>query len=66
MLGGKVGVADHLSIGAGARLAAGAKVMRDVPAGAAFGGFPAQDIRHWHRETALIRRLRKRRPHDRD
>ncbi len=62
MLGGQVGVADHLTIGKGARVAAKAGVLRDVPDGAAHGGFPARDIREWHRTTALELRAARKRP----
>lgn len=57
MLGGQVGVADHISIGAGARLAARSGVTRDVPAGATYGGSPAQDVGLWRREVASLRKL---------
>ena len=60
-LGGRVGIADHVHIGAGARLAAGAGFMRDVPAGESWGGFPAQPVRRWMREVALLSRLATRR-----
>lgn len=54
--GGRVGVADHLSIGDQARLAADSAVMRDVPAGETWAGSPAQPIRQFMRETAWLRR----------
>ncbi len=54
--GGRVGVADHLTIGKGARLAADAAIMRDVPADEMWAGSPAQPIRSFMRETAWIRR----------
>jgi UDP-3-O-[3-hydroxymyristoyl] glucosamine N-acyltransferase len=54
--GGRVGVADHLSIGKGASLAADAAVMRDVPEDESWAGSPAQPIRSFMRETAWIRR----------
>jgi UDP-3-O-[3-hydroxymyristoyl] glucosamine N-acyltransferase len=57
MMGGQVGVADHLTIGAGARIAAKSGVMRDVPAGMTVGGFPAMEIRQWHRQTTGLNRL---------
>jgi len=60
VLAGKVGIADHLTIGAGARIAAKAGVMRDIPAGATQGGFPARDIRQWHRSNALVAKLARR------
>jgi len=59
MMGGQVGVADHLAIGAGAKIAAKSGVMRDVPAGMTVGGFPAVEIRQWHRQTmALSQKMR--------
>jgi UDP-3-O-[3-hydroxymyristoyl] glucosamine N-acyltransferase len=60
-LGGRVGLADHITIGAGARLAASAGVMNDIPAGETWGGFPAQPIRGWMRETAWLRKMSTRR-----
>lgn len=60
-LGGRVGIADHINIGAGARLAASAGVMNDIPAGETWGGFPAQPIRGWMRETAWLRKMSTRR-----
>jgi UDP-3-O-[3-hydroxymyristoyl] glucosamine N-acyltransferase len=57
MMGGQVGVSDHLTVGDGARIAAKSGVMRDVPAGITVGGFPAMEIRQWHRQTTGIARL---------
>jgi UDP-3-O-[3-hydroxymyristoyl] glucosamine N-acyltransferase len=54
MLGGRVGVADHLEIGAGARIAAGSAVLSDVPAGETWGGYPAKPLRRFLRETAWL------------
>jgi UDP-3-O-[3-hydroxymyristoyl] glucosamine N-acyltransferase len=59
MIGGKGGLADHLSIGTGARIAADAGVMRDVPPGAMVGGSPAVSIKEFMRQTALLQRLAK-------
>ncbi len=39
--GAKAGVADHVSIGAGAQVMAASGVMHDIPAGEAWGGAPA-------------------------
>jgi UDP-3-O-[3-hydroxymyristoyl] glucosamine N-acyltransferase len=55
-LGGRVGVADHLDIGQGAQIAAGSAVLTDVPAGAAFGGYPAKPLRRFLREQAWLGR----------
>jgi UDP-3-O-[3-hydroxymyristoyl] glucosamine N-acyltransferase len=56
-IGGGVGVADHLVIGRGARLAARSAVMNDVPDGETWGGAPAQELRIALREMALVRKL---------
>lgn len=55
--GGRAGIADHVTIGDGVQIAAGAGVFRDVPSGETWGGIPAQPIRNWLRETALLSRL---------
>jgi UDP-3-O-[3-hydroxymyristoyl] glucosamine N-acyltransferase len=56
-IGGGCGVADHRSIGNGARLAAKSGVMTDVPDGATWGGFSAQDLRAELRVMAATRKL---------
>ncbi|MBO9709386.1 MAG: UDP-3-O-(3-hydroxymyristoyl)glucosamine N-acyltransferase [Caulobacter sp.] len=55
--GGKAGVADHLTIGAGASIGAAASVFKDVPAGETWTGFPARPIKRWLRETAWLSRM---------
>ncbi len=50
--GGRVGIADHAHIGAGARIAASAGLWRDVPAGETWGGIPAKPMKQWMREIA--------------
>ena len=57
VVGGAAGIADHLSVGDDARIAGGAGVTKDVPAGEAWGGYPAQSIKRWARERYLIGRL---------
>ena len=59
MLGGQAGFSGHLHIGAGAKIAAQSGVITDVPAGATFGGYPAQPVRDWHRQTIALSRLMK-------
>lgn len=58
--GGRAGVADHVVIGAGARIGAAAGVFREVPAGETWGGYPAQPMKSWLRETAWLSRNARR------
>ena len=60
MIGGQAGIADHITIGAGAMLGARAGVMSNVPAGARWGGFPAEPGGDWKRGVATLRRLVRR------
>ena len=59
MFAGQTGVAGHLTIGAGSRFAVRSGVIRDVPEGVTYGGFPAVPVREWHRQTFLIKALVK-------
>ena len=57
--GGQAGFAGHLTIGAGAQIAAQSGVIRDIPARETFGGYPAVPVRDWHRQSAALRKLIK-------
>ena len=57
MMGGRVGVGDHLVVGDRAILAAGSAVLSDVPAGETWQGYPAQPALRWRREQVLLRRM---------
>lgn len=57
VLGARVGVNNHLTIGEGAQIAAVSVVHGDVPPGARWGGTPAKPARIWFREMKLIERL---------
>jgi UDP-3-O-[3-hydroxymyristoyl] glucosamine N-acyltransferase len=56
-IGGQAGLTGHLHIGAGAQIAASAGLMSDVPAGARWGGAPAQPIREFWKELAVLKKL---------
>jgi UDP-3-O-[3-hydroxymyristoyl] glucosamine N-acyltransferase len=60
-IGGQVGLAGHLTIGMGAQIGAQSGVTGDVPAGARYGGSPAQPAMAWAREVALLKSLVARR-----
>ena len=57
VLAGQVGLADHLTIGQGAQVAAKSGVMRDIAPGQAVMGYPAKPIRTFWREVAVLSRL---------
>ena len=59
MIGGKVGMTDHVRIGDGAQIVAGSGLMHDVPAGEKWGGRPAKPAREWLREIAMLAKLAK-------
>ena len=61
VLGGQSGVDGHLRIGKGAEIAGLSGVMRDIPPGGRYGGYPAVPIRSWHRQTVAIGRIASRR-----
>lgn len=56
-LGGQVGLAGHLRIGAGAQVGAASGVMNDIPAGQRWFGLPAQPAREHFRAIATLRKL---------
>jgi len=59
MIGGQGGLAGHLHIGGGARIAAKSGVMRDVPAGTTVCGSPAVPFHQFMRQTAVLQHLVK-------
>ena len=59
MVGGQGGLAGHLHIGSGARIAAKSGLMRDVPAGVTVSGIPAVPMTEFMRQTVALRRLAK-------
>jgi UDP-3-O-[3-hydroxymyristoyl] glucosamine N-acyltransferase len=59
LMGGGVGTSGHLRIGAGSMVHGRAAVTKDWPAGSKLAGAPAQDIRDFWREIAVMRKLSK-------
>ena len=57
ILAGQVGLAGHLTVGKGARIGAQSGVMADVPAGAAWFGYPARAHREAMRGVATLYKL---------
>ncbi|MEO8894296.1 MAG: UDP-3-O-(3-hydroxymyristoyl)glucosamine N-acyltransferase [Rhizomicrobium sp.] len=66
VLGGQVGIADHVHIGPGARLAARSAMVsgQKVEGGQDYGGVPAKPVREWMREIHAVRQLLRRRKRD--
>ncbi len=60
MMGGRVGITDNVTIGAGVMIAAGSGVMSNIPPGEKWGGAPAQPAREWLKANAALRRLTRR------
>ena len=56
-VGGQAALDGHLRIGRGARIAAQAGVMRDVPSGEEVVGSPAQPKRAFFRQVATLKRM---------
>lgn len=54
MFGGQAGVGDHITIGPGANVAAGGGVLKDIPAGETWSGYPARPLRQFLRETVWL------------
>ena len=57
VLGARVGVNNHVTIGEGAQIAATSNVHGDVPPGARWGGTPAKPAKQWFREMKTLERL---------
>ena len=58
-VGGQVGIAGHVSIGTGAQIAAKSGIIGNIEAGAVVGGYPAQPLRDWHRQSVMLARMVK-------
>jgi UDP-3-O-[3-hydroxymyristoyl] glucosamine N-acyltransferase len=59
VLGARVGLNNHVTIGEGAQIAATSIVHGDVPAGARWGGTPAKPMKQWFLEMLALEKLAK-------
>jgi UDP-3-O-[3-hydroxymyristoyl] glucosamine N-acyltransferase len=59
MIGAAAITTGHLTIGAGSIVLARSVVTKDVKRGGRVGGYPAQDVHVWRRETATLRLMSK-------
>jgi len=57
VMGGQASTAGHLTIGAGAMLAARTGVVGDLEGGSVYGGAPARPVKQWMREVAAVAML---------
>ena len=66
VLGGQVGIADHVRIGPGSRLAARSAMVsgQEIAGGQDYGGVPAKPVREWLREIHAVSQLVRRRKRD--
>ncbi len=60
VMGGQSGTVGHIKIGAGAQIAGASHPTHDVPVGARYGGTPAQPLKDWARELAVLKRMASR------
>ncbi len=60
VLGGQSGTAGHLTVGAGAMVAARSGIKDDLPGGQVYGGAPAKPVKVWMREVAAVSLLGRR------
>jgi UDP-3-O-[3-hydroxymyristoyl] glucosamine N-acyltransferase len=59
VVGGGVGIADHVEIGDRVRIAARSGVVGSWPDEATIGGYPSRNHRQWLRGQAALYRLAK-------
>ena len=57
VMGGQVGIAGHLRMGKGARIGAKSGILRDVPAGQEYMGYPVMPIRQFYKQVAYLNRI---------
>jgi len=59
LVGAQAGISGHIRIGAGSQISAQTGVMQNLEPKSIVGGTPAQPVRDWMKQTALLRRMVK-------
>ena len=59
IIGGQVGIAGHLKIGNNVKIAGKSGVMKNIKDNAIVGGIPSVEIKDWHRQTIILKKLIK-------
>jgi UDP-3-O-[3-hydroxymyristoyl] glucosamine N-acyltransferase len=59
IIGGQAGLADHLTVGDGAKIAGHSGIMHNVPAGEIWSGYPGMPIRHHMRVVSALTKIGK-------
>lgn len=59
IIGGQVGISGHLKIGNDVKIAAKTGVMKNITDGSIIAGYPSEKILDWHRNTIIMKKLRK-------
>ena len=54
LMGGQVGISGHLKIGNNVKIAAKSGVIKNIKNNSIVGGYPAQNIKDWHRGTIKL------------
>lgn len=57
MIGGQVGIAQHLTVGNRVKIAAKSGVINDLKENLTYGGYPAVEIKDFHRQTLMLRKM---------
>ena len=59
IIGGQAGLADHLTVGDGAKIAGHSGIMHNVPAGEVWSGYPGMPVRHHMRVVSELIKMGK-------
>ena len=59
IIGGQVGISGHINIGNNVKIAAKTGVMKNIQDNSVIGGYPSEKILDWHRNTLILKKLRR-------